>query len=424
MAKQEIPTLPRNPDALRHSVVAPPQVKQDVDLRNFIGHGTAALPVLAKREILTLPRNPDSLRHTVVAPPQVKQDVDLRNFIGHGPEHVPALAKREVPALPRNPDGLRHTVVAPPKLEQNDLAKSDPANSDLANIKATHGTDAQRAIAQIVALNLHPAEVQGPVKVPSGNRSGAFAASPTGSLQATGTPGNEARTSKAPFNAPAGIDVTAVAPSLTSRVSTSGASPSGTSDVARNALNAPNPSKGAASAGPDAKAKLMAAMRPPLTASISVRQPIMREPTGQRTELENRIFAGRRSYALSVNMPNLNGPIGSWIIHFAELTASPSNPGADPLPIAAPEVLSKSDPAYPDDLIEDGVQGTVVLTATIRADGRVGEVAVIKSLNSRLDRNAAQAFSNWVFRPALKNGQGIEIEAIVTVPFRTRSAKY
>jgi len=66
----------------------------------------------------------------------------------------------------------------------------------------------------------------------------------------------------------------------------------------------------------------------------------------------------------------------------------------------------------------------VVLTATIRADGSVGEVAIIKSLNSRLDRNAAQAFSNWVFRPALKNGQGIDIEAVVTVPFRTRSAKY
>src|SRR6266511_1331307 len=106
LAKREVLSLPRNPDGLRHTVVAPPQVKlkQDVDLRNFISHGPADLPVLAKRAVLSLPRNPDSLRHTVVAPPQVEQNVDLRNFIGYGPEHVPALAKREVPALPRNPD--------------------------------------------------------------------------------------------------------------------------------------------------------------------------------------------------------------------------------------------------------------------------------------------------------------------------------
>jgi TonB family protein len=149
------------------------------------------------------------------------------------------------------------------------------------------------------------------------------------------------------------------------------------------------------------------------------------ESTGQRTALENRIFGERRSYQLSVNMPNLNGPIGSWIIHFAERNASPPVPGEDPVSIAAPEVLSKSDPAYPDDLIEDGVQGTVVLTATIRADGSVGEIAIVKNLNPRLDRNAAEAFSNWVFRPALKDGQTIDIEAVVTVPFRTTmSAKY
>ena len=271
---------------------------------------------------------------------------------------------------------------------------------------------------QIVALNLHPSEVQGPVAVPRGNRSGAFAASPDGSPQATGTPGNEDSASKAPFNAPAGIDIDAVEPAKTS-----GIVPSGALDMARNALNALKPSNRAAPADPDSKSKLLAAMRPSVVLSIPSREPAPHGPTGQRTALENRIFGERRSYTLSVNMPNLNGPIGSWIIHFAERNAAPVD-DAGAVSIAAPEVLSTSDPAYPNDLLENGIQGTVILLATIHADGSVGDISVVKSLNPRLDRNAAKAFSNWVFRPALKNGQGVDIEAVVTVPFRTKSATY
>ncbi len=77
-------------------------------------------------------------------------------------------------------------------------------------------------------------------------------------------------------------------------------------------------------------------------------------------------------------------------------------------PIAAPEVVSKFDPPYPGDLMQDGVQGTVILTATIRADGSVGDIAVAKSLDPRLDQNASEAFSHWLFRPAIKDGRAIE----------------
>jgi protein TonB len=118
-------------------------------------------------------------------------------------------------------------------------------------------------------------------------------------------------------------------------------------------------------------------------------------------------------------MPNLNTATGSWIIHFVE-----RSPGSAQSPIAAPEVVSKSDPAYPGELIQDGVQGTVILTAIIRADGSVSDIAIAKSLNPRLDQNAAQALSRWLFRPALKNGQAIDLEAVITVPFRAKSARY
>jgi protein TonB len=132
--------------------------------------------------------------------------------------------------------------------------------------------------------------------------------------------------------------------------------------------------------------------------------------------LENHIFAGRRSYTLAVNMPNLNANIGSWVIHFVD-----REQGVVPTAIAAPEVVKKSDPAYPGELIHDGVQGTVILTAIIRADGKVSDIAVVKSLDPQLDQNAAHALSLWVFRPALKNGQAIDVEAVITVPFRTKT---
>lgn len=169
--------------------------------------------------------------------------------------------------------------------------------------------------------------------------------------------------------------------------------------------------------------------------SIPAAQPVARESTGARTELENRFFGGRRSYTLSVDMPNLNAATGSWIIHFVERNAERNpertperdprrNPGSVRSPIAAPEVVSKFDPAYPGDLIQDGVQGTVVLTATIRADGSVGDITVVKSLDPRLDRNASEAFSHWIFRPALKDERAIDLEAVITVPFHSKRAGF
>ena len=114
-------------------------------------------------------------------------------------------------------------------------------------------------------------------------------------------------------------------------------------------------------------------------------------------------------------MPNLNSASGSWIIHFVD-----RDQGLVPLPIIAPEVLRKSDPAYPVELIRDGVKGTVILTAIIRADGSVSDIAVAQGVDPQLDQNAVQALSRWLFRPALRNGQGVDLVAVFMVPFRTK----
>lgn len=430
--------------------------------------GGKADPVSAKQQILSLPEPPDNFRQTIVTPPplRLQRDIDLPNVVAY----QPPLPVQPLAASQRDSIGLRFPrfvpdVVGPaadassqhprsklPTFEVHvvepapDVAQASPRlalplfqpkvverTPDLGSVN--HGSvgrattanfarlipqvapvpDApdlsalQRSSEPVLALSLHPSEFHGPVELPPGNRRGEFAASPDGRPEATGAPGANAAPhagappSKSPANAPSGISVTAAPPFA---------------PIATKAGTPNAPSSHADSTDSNLQAKLNAAIRPPAT-TIPPRPPLARDATGARNELENRIFAGRRSYTMSVNMPNLNTATGSWIIHFVE-----RQPGSPPSPIAAPEVVRKSDPAYPGELIQDGIQGTVILRAIIRADGSVGDIAIVKSLDSRLDRNAAQALSRWLFRPALKNGQAIDLEAVITVPFRTHATRF
>jgi TonB family protein len=426
LARQEILSLPENPESLRQTVVAPPRVRleHDLELPNIVAYEPAipVQPIAASERDAAKLRLPEFMPE-VIAPAAdtsgLRSRMRLPEFeprvIGPAPDVANANSRRTLPAFqPR---------VVEPAPDLGHISRGTGTNfAQLAPRvaepvpEAPYVGDAVHASGQFIALNLRPAEVHGPLELPSGNRRGEFAASPGGHPEASGRPGGAAdhgaQESKGPFNAPAGITVSAT-PAPAAPVATS------------------------SKAAPVAAGQRMAAMRPPAM-SMPPHQPLARESTEPRSELEERIFGGRRSYTLSVNMPNLNTATGSWIIHFVERDAERSadrNPdrkpdgslaahGTERAPIAAPEVVSKADPVYPGDLMHDGVQGTVILTATIRADGSVSNIAIAKSLDPRLDRNAAQALSRWLFRPALKNGQAIDLEAVITVPFRARAAGF
>src|SRR5208282_1144681 len=79
------------------------------------------------------------------------------------------------------------------------------------------------------------------------------------------------------------------------------------------------------------------------------------------------IFAAHRVYSMNVDMPNLSSVTGSWIIHFSELPGTPRSAGQ----VNAPGPLRKVDPKYPQDLIQERVEGEVILYAVIRTDGSV-----------------------------------------------------
>jgi TonB family protein len=137
-------------------------------------------------------------------------------------------------------------------------------------------------------------------------------------------------------------------------------------------------------------------------------------PRGARPE---QIFESKQVYTLYVNMPNLSSATGSWILNFSELRTTPDTPRITPGNLNGPAPLKKVDPKYPPALIEERVQGEVVLYAVIRRDGSVDSIQLVHGVDEQLDANAMQALSQWKFRPATKAGIPVELEAIVHIPF-------
>ena len=133
------------------------------------------------------------------------------------------------------------------------------------------------------------------------------------------------------------------------------------------------------------------------------------------------IFATKKMYTMLVNMPNLNSATGSWILNFSELRSSSSAPHVTSADLSGPSPIKKSDPRYPPTLINEHVEGEVVLYAVIRADGSVDSVEFVRGLDAQLDANAMEALSQWKFRPASRQGTPVDLEAIVHIPFRAPS---
>jgi len=130
------------------------------------------------------------------------------------------------------------------------------------------------------------------------------------------------------------------------------------------------------------------------------------------------IFARRRVYSMNVNMPNLSSATGSWILNFSEMRTAPTGPpstsGGE---VAEPAPLRKVDPKYPPNAVAENIEGEVILYAVIRSDGSVDSIQLVRGIDKQLDTNAMRALAQWKFRPAERNGEPVDLEAIVHIPF-------
>jgi TonB family protein len=256
------------------------------------------------------------------------------------------------------------------------------------------GTAAQ-ASGALISLNLNP--IAGPPRLPDGSRRGAFVGQPEAKATATGTPARQAGSngpggdSPVPTKDELGIVAAAVPHSVVN-----------TSPTTMQALSGTLPGQGNS---------LLAMARP---SRLTLPPPKVAVVT-ETNALDQRVFRGRKYYTMALNKPNLTSAGGSWIFRFAE-----RNSTAKAGEVTAPIPLREVDPAYPADMIHDNIQGVVILYAVIRADGSVAEVKVLEGFDDRLDENARIALSSWMFVPGTRDGNPVDLEAVVRIPFRSK----
>jgi periplasmic protein TonB len=97
-------------------------------------------------------------------------------------------------------------------------------------------------------------------------------------------------------------------------------------------------------------------------------------------------------------------------------------PVAKPAGITAPASIGKAHEcqhAYPAIAIRLGQEGTVVLAFKIMTDGSVTDISVAESSgHESLDQAAVNCAGSWHYKPAVQNGEPIEVPWKASVPFR------
>lgn len=84
--------------------------------------------------------------------------------------------------------------------------------------------------------------------------------------------------------------------------------------------------------------------------------------------------------------------------------------------IDPPTRLVYKPPVYPQVAIAARLEGTVILEATIDAQGVVQNVTVLRSM-PMLDKAAVEAVRQWRYTPTRLNGQAVPVIMTVTVTF-------
>ncbi len=86
--------------------------------------------------------------------------------------------------------------------------------------------------------------------------------------------------------------------------------------------------------------------------------------------------------------------------------------------VSAPSVLFKVEPEYSEEARKAKFQGTVVLAIIVDPSGKARDIRVIRPLGLGLDEKAIEAVMKWRFKPGLKDGAAVPVQATVEVNFR------
>ena len=73
---------------------------------------------------------------------------------------------------------------------------------------------------------------------------------------------------------------------------------------------------------------------------------------------------------------------------------------------------------YPEEAIEQNIQGRLILTFVVEPDGSTSEVAVLRSLHPLCDSSAVRALRKTHFIPGYQNGEPVRVRMRLPVKFR------
>ena len=130
-------------------------------------------------------------------------------------------------------------------------------------------------------------------------------------------------------------------------------------------------------------------------------------------------FNGRDIYMMAIQMPNLTSYSGSWLMWYADRTARTVGLS----PVSAPNAHRKVDPKYIATAVAERVEGKIQLACVIGKDGTVSNVEIVRGLDDRLNASAVEALGKWEFYPAIRDGQPVDVDVLVEIPFHLAPGK-
>ena len=305
---------------------------------------------------------------------------------------------------------------AQPKMPVNPMSTSAAerrnahADAGAAPVIGPTASAGDESLHRLIAISAAPAPPAPEVSVPQGNLAARVAISPEGTR--AGAPGGSE-------NGAAGNGGTGGSAASAGGAGTnSGArGSSGPAGVSISGGNGHAGSAGIGTAGNHPGGLILKPMsKVPSRTDSSHEEPIVMSKIDPSLPPE-KILSGKEVFTLRVDMPNLTSASGSWILNFAQID--------DNLPVyqrpkgklSGPVPLRKVDPKYPQSAIKQRIDGEVILYAIIRKDGNVDSIQLVRGIDPLLDQNAMDALARWQFRPATREGQPVDLEAVVHIPF-------
>jgi len=85
--------------------------------------------------------------------------------------------------------------------------------------------------------------------------------------------------------------------------------------------------------------------------------------------------------------------------------------------IIRPVANNKVQPHYPESARQSRTQGTVDVYGIIAADGRLTNLATVRSAGPALDKSSLDAISQWTYRPAMCGTTPVSSETVITIHY-------